>query len=156
MVQLSGFQSPGWSLWGMSLATFGQERHRDLKQSILRSEEPIQASKGPIRQCCVVEFRSTLLGSPINVTLQSGAGFKLDVDGLKDLSTALLGSFNGASALLVGQNVEGPTCKRRWQLVRSDRRRPGKVKDVAIYCEGQSQGGRQHLHRGHHRDRPVQ
>jgi hypothetical protein len=49
---------------------------------------------------------STLLGSPINVTLQSGAGFKVDVDGLKNLSTALLGSFNGASALLVGQNVE--------------------------------------------------
>src|SRR5262249_23441476 len=60
MVQLSGFRSPVWSLWGMSLATFGQE----------------------------------------------SAGFKVDVDGLKDLSTALLGLFNGASALLVGQNVE--------------------------------------------------
>lgn len=49
---------------------------------------------------------STLLGSPINVTLQSGARFKVDVDGLKNLSTALLGSFSGPSALLVGQSVE--------------------------------------------------
>src|SRR5262249_57556025 len=47
-----------------------------------------------------------IVGQPDQCHLQSGGGFKVDVDGVKDLSTAVVGSFNGASALLVGQNVE--------------------------------------------------
>ena len=48
---------------------------------------------------------SSVLGSPVNVTVQPGATFQVDQDGLS-VNSNLVSSFNGVSAVIVGQDIQ--------------------------------------------------